>query len=140
METQATKLDLPLWPRNRTVVLSVKAAILIMSHEGQFSDFFDFEGIVHQEFFPPGQVCCKHLEEWHSQAWLVHHAIVSAHNGCDGIVFKIKLQLWEFHCNDVPEIQEHMPTFLYAITNYQFQHWQKYWTCFMDSKWDTCDQ
>jgi hypothetical protein len=29
---------------------------------------FDFEGIVHQEFVPPGQVCCKHLEEWHNQA------------------------------------------------------------------------
>lgn len=74
--------------------------------------FFDFEGIVHQEFVPPGQACCKHLEEWHNQAWLVHHAIVSAHNGCDCLVFKIKLQLWEFHCNDVPEIQEHMLTFL----------------------------
>jgi hypothetical protein len=54
---------------------------------------FDFEGIVHQEFGPASQVCCKHLEEWHNQAWLVHHGIVSAHNGCDRLVFKIKLQL-----------------------------------------------
>jgi len=54
---------------------------------------FDFEVIVHHEFVSPGQVYCEHLEEWHNQAWLVHHAIVSAHDGVDGLVFKIKLQM-----------------------------------------------
>jgi hypothetical protein len=40
METQATKLDLLLWPKNQTVVLSVKEAILTLSDESQFSDSF----------------------------------------------------------------------------------------------------
>ena len=76
------------WPKKaRQVRSNIKAMLII---------FFDFQGIVHKEFVPPGQtvngnfycellrrvrknVRGKQPEMWKNRDWLLHHDNASAH-------------------------------------------------------------
>jgi hypothetical protein len=98
-------LGLFLYPRNQTVDLPhlQKATQVNLDTRSMLMRFFDCQGVVLQEFVPPGQVvnqhyfwkevCRKHPEQWWNKDRFIHHDSVLNCNALSGHSSTLKMRL-----------------------------------------------